>query len=115
MESKKSQRQGTLVEIIIDWLIFTGPASTEFKPGQDDIAPETTNTENPEPEIPEEPAEETPEVNEPFDILDILNQDCLMNILSYIPITDLIRSERVSKRWQSMVQEYLQSEYNLIN
>lgn len=43
-----------------------------------------------------------------YSILDVLNADCLSHILSYIPIRDLIRSERVSKRWQSMIQEYLQ-------
>lgn len=42
-----------------------------------------------------------------YTILDVLNQDCLIHVLSYVPIRDLIRSERVSKRWQNMVQEYL--------
>ncbi|XP_041980448.1 uncharacterized protein LOC121734097 isoform X2 [Aricia agestis] len=42
-----------------------------------------------------------------YNILDILNRDCLNHILTYVSIRDIIRSERVSKRWQSMVQEYL--------
>ncbi|XP_052742417.1 uncharacterized protein LOC112045569 [Bicyclus anynana] len=49
------------------------------------------------------------EDNEPYNMLDILNMDCLSHILSYVSIRDLIRSERVSKRWQNMIQEYLQS------
>ncbi|XP_062530640.1 F-box/LRR-repeat protein 7 isoform X4 [Bombyx mori] len=40
-------------------------------------------------------------------ILDVLNRDCLTHILNYIPIRDIILSERVSKGWQIMVQEYL--------
>ncbi|XP_026741151.1 uncharacterized protein LOC113503406 isoform X2 [Trichoplusia ni] len=43
-----------------------------------------------------------------YTILDVLNRDCLTHILAYIPIRDLIRSERVSKTWQNMVREYLQ-------
>ncbi|PZC84030.1 hypothetical protein B5X24_HaOG206376 [Helicoverpa armigera] len=43
-----------------------------------------------------------------YTILDVLNRDCLTHILSYVPIRDLIRSERVSKTWQIMVREYLQ-------
>ncbi|XP_063547130.1 F-box/LRR-repeat protein 7-like [Cydia strobilella] len=39
-------------------------------------------------------------------ILDILKWDCLAHVLSFVPIIDLIRSERVSKRWQCMVQEH---------
>ncbi|XP_059060554.1 F-box/LRR-repeat protein 2-like [Achroia grisella] len=41
-------------------------------------------------------------------ILNILNIDCLHQIMSYVPIRDLILSERVSKKWQCMVQEYLE-------
>lgn len=44
---------------------------------------------------------------EGLNILDILNRDCLTHILSYVPIRDLILSERVSKTWQSMVHEYV--------
>ncbi|KAG7300171.1 hypothetical protein JYU34_015720 [Plutella xylostella] len=43
-----------------------------------------------------------------YSILEILNRDCLAHVLSYVPVRDLIRSERVSKDWQSMVHEYLQ-------
>ncbi|KAM3965520.1 putative RNA-binding protein EEED8.10 [Aphomia sociella] len=50
-----------------------------------------------------------PEIEDCYNILDILNSDCLNHIMSYVPIRDLIRSERVSKQWQDMVQEYLQS------
>ncbi|CAH2267301.1 jg14768 [Pararge aegeria aegeria] len=49
------------------------------------------------------------DLNQPYNMLDILNNDCLSHILTYVPIRDLIRSERVSKSWQNMVQEYLQS------
>lgn len=52
--------------------------------------------------------EEESESDHSYDILDILNRDCLTHILSYVPIRDLIRSERVSKRWHNVVQEYLQ-------
>ncbi|XP_072938310.1 putative RNA-binding protein EEED8.10 [Epargyreus clarus] len=45
----------------------------------------------------------------PYNILEVLNQDCLHHIFSYIPIRDLVRSERVSKAWQSSIQEYLES------
>ncbi|XP_069360333.1 putative RNA-binding protein EEED8.10 isoform X2 [Maniola hyperantus] len=51
--------------------------------------------------------EETEESDQPYNMLDILNVDCLSHILTYVPINDLIRSERVSRRWQNMVQEYL--------
>lgn len=54
--------------------------------------------------------EDTPESDESYNILDILNRDCLDHILAYVPIIDMIRSERVSKRWQSMVQEHLDGE-----
>ncbi|XP_045501005.1 uncharacterized protein LOC123698432 isoform X1 [Colias croceus] len=43
-----------------------------------------------------------------YNMLDVLNRDCLTQILGYVPIVDLIRSERVSKKWQNMVHEYLQ-------
>ncbi|XP_075979877.1 uncharacterized protein LOC142979021 isoform X2 [Anticarsia gemmatalis] len=43
-----------------------------------------------------------------LNILDILNRDCLTHIMAYIPIRDLIRSERVSKTWQLMIREYLE-------
>lgn len=54
--------------------------------------------------------EDAPESDESYGILDILNRDCLDHILAYVPIIDMIRSERVSKRWQSMVQEHLDGE-----
>ncbi|XP_047505716.1 dynein regulatory complex subunit 6-like [Pieris napi] len=43
-----------------------------------------------------------------YNILNILNQDCMSHILSYVPVLDLIRSERVSKRWRNMINEHLQ-------
>ncbi|XP_063545806.1 F-box/LRR-repeat protein 7-like [Cydia strobilella] len=49
------------------------------------------------------------EEKETYTILDILNWDCLAHVLSFVPIIDLIRSERVSKRWQCMVQEHYNS------
>ncbi|CAG9566008.1 unnamed protein product [Danaus chrysippus] len=51
---------------------------------------------------------EEDDIGNTYNILDILNRDCLTHILTYVPIRDLIQSERVSKRWQAMVQEYLQ-------
>ncbi|CAH0718223.1 unnamed protein product, partial [Brenthis ino] len=75
-------------------------------------AVETSETVEPEiKETSEEVTDEQPQdesEEEPYNILDILNRDCLTHILTYVPIRDLIRSERVSKQWQSMVQEYLQ-------
>lgn len=60
-------------------------------------------------EMPDEPRIDSPTGLPPdVNILDILNRDCLSHILAYIPIRDLIRSERVSKTWQSMVREYLE-------
>ncbi|KAL4717281.1 hypothetical protein ACJJTC_017168 [Scirpophaga incertulas] len=47
-----------------------------------------------------------PNIERSYNILDILNSDCLMHILQFVSIKDLIRSERVSKSWQNMVQEY---------
>ncbi|CAK1580920.1 unnamed protein product [Parnassius mnemosyne] len=47
------------------------------------------------------------EADSGFNILDILNRDCMHHVLSYVPIRDLIRSERVSKRWQDLIQEFL--------
>lgn len=47
---------------------------------------------------------------EGYGILDVLNPDCLSHIMSYVPLRDLIRSERVSKRWQMMVQEFIVGE-----
>ncbi|KOB78294.1 F-box/LRR-repeat protein 2, partial [Operophtera brumata] len=52
--------------------------------------------------------EDTPNTDESYSILDILNRDCLDHILNYIPILDIIRTERVSKRWQNMMQEHLE-------
>ncbi|CAK1542147.1 unnamed protein product [Leptosia nina] len=49
------------------------------------------------------------EENDPCNILNILNTDCLSHILSFVPIKDLIRSERVSKKWQDMIAEHLMS------
>ncbi|XP_068622662.1 F-box/LRR-repeat protein 7-like isoform X2 [Battus philenor] len=40
-------------------------------------------------------------------LLDILNADCVHHILRYVSLRDLIRSERVSKRWRMMIQEYI--------
>uniref|UniRef100_A0A2A4JMK9 RRM domain-containing protein n=1 Tax=Heliothis virescens TaxID=7102 RepID=A0A2A4JMK9_HELVI len=52
--------------------------------------------------------EKDSEMESCYTILDVLNRDCLTHILAYVPIRDLIRSERVSKTWQIMVREYLQ-------
>ncbi|CAH2087520.1 unnamed protein product [Euphydryas editha] len=73
--------------------------------GSPDIV-ETQNIETSSNETTNEESED--DSSQPYNILDILNQDCLTHILTYVPIRDLIRSERVSKRWQNMVQEYLQ-------
>ncbi|XP_063539924.1 uncharacterized protein LOC134748981 [Cydia strobilella] len=51
-------------------------------------------------------AEEKESTEKAYTILDILNRDCLAHVLNFVPIIDLIRSERVSKRWQSLVQEH---------
>ncbi|XP_063534738.1 uncharacterized protein LOC134744753 [Cydia strobilella] len=40
-------------------------------------------------------------------ILDYLNEDCWMALLSYIPVKYVIQSERVSHRWQELVLKYL--------
>ncbi|XP_047996002.1 F-box/LRR-repeat protein 7-like isoform X1 [Leguminivora glycinivorella] len=52
-------------------------------------------------------AEDNENTEKTYTILDILNRDCLAHVLNFIPIIDLIRSERVSKRWQSLVQEHI--------
>lgn len=52
--------------------------------------------------------EDALDFEESYGILDILNRDCLDQILSYVPITDKIRTERVSKRWRVMIQEHLE-------
>ncbi|KAJ0175060.1 hypothetical protein K1T71_009201 [Dendrolimus kikuchii] len=61
------------------------------------------------PDSKDEESEEVEENTEDpgYSIMDILNRDCLTHILSYVPLRDLILSERVSKSWQNMVQEYL--------
>ncbi|XP_060804423.1 putative RNA-binding protein EEED8.10 [Amyelois transitella] len=78
----------------------------------DQVVPETSlnngeasNSEIKDSKVAESATEEEPSYN----ILDILNSDCLNYILSFVPISNIIRSERVSKRWQCMVQEYLES------
>ncbi|XP_063381776.1 uncharacterized protein LOC134668201 [Cydia fagiglandana] len=40
-------------------------------------------------------------------ILDYLNEDCWMAVFSYIPVKYVIKSERVSDRWQELVLKYL--------
>ncbi|XP_063830057.1 F-box/LRR-repeat protein 7-like isoform X2 [Ostrinia nubilalis] len=55
------------------------------------------------------PSEETEDAEPTYNILDVLNRDCMTHVLTFIPIIDLIRSERVSKSWQNMVTEYLHS------
>ncbi|XP_047996217.1 uncharacterized protein LOC125234075 [Leguminivora glycinivorella] len=40
-------------------------------------------------------------------ILDYLNEDCWRVVLNYVPILDIIRTERVSRRWQRAVLIYL--------
>ncbi|XP_063528951.1 uncharacterized protein LOC134740446 [Cydia strobilella] len=41
-------------------------------------------------------------------ILDYLNEDCWRAVLQYVPVQDLIRTERASRRWQAVVLTYLQ-------
>ncbi|RVE49967.1 hypothetical protein evm_005435 [Chilo suppressalis] len=88
------------------------PASNGIDP-QVDGPSATSSSENDEVNVPEENfvkvEEGSSETEDPYNILDILNRDCMTHILSFIPIKDLIRSERVSKSWQNMIQEYLQS------
>ncbi|KAG6448962.1 hypothetical protein O3G_MSEX005776 [Manduca sexta] len=76
--------------------------SSEVPQETTEIVAETSTSET---EI--ETVQETAEEEQGYNILDILNRDCLTHILTYIPLRDLIISERVSKAWQSMVQEYL--------
>lgn len=38
-------------------------------------------------------------------LINLLNDDCLFNIFSYLPILDLIRIERVCKRWKRISLE----------
>lgn len=40
-------------------------------------------------------------------ILDYLNEDCWRVVLQYVPVRDLIRTERTSRLWQSWVLMYL--------
>ncbi|XP_047986861.1 F-box/LRR-repeat protein fbxl-1-like [Leguminivora glycinivorella] len=40
-------------------------------------------------------------------ILDYLNEDCWRIVLRDVPIPDIVRSERVSRRWQRVVLQYL--------
>ncbi|XP_061708108.1 uncharacterized protein LOC133518438 [Cydia pomonella] len=40
-------------------------------------------------------------------ILDYLNEDCWRAVLQYVPIKDLIKTERASRRWQGVVLTYL--------
>ncbi|XP_026326045.1 uncharacterized protein LOC113234780 isoform X2 [Hyposmocoma kahamanoa] len=68
---------------------------------------EGTSSETSEQVVPN--PEEEPEEEASYTILDILNRDCMNHVLTYVPIRDLIRSERVSKNWQNMIQEYLSS------
>ncbi|XP_058795715.1 F-box/LRR-repeat protein 20-like isoform X1 [Phymastichus coffea] len=37
--------------------------------------------------------------------VDVLNNDCLLHIFQLLPIVDRVRSERVCKRWQLLMQE----------
>ncbi|XP_063529964.1 uncharacterized protein LOC134741126 [Cydia strobilella] len=48
------------------------------------------------------------EVNNERTILDYLNEDCWRAVLQYVPVQDLIRTERASRRWQGMVLTYLE-------
>ncbi|XP_061708093.1 uncharacterized protein LOC133518425 [Cydia pomonella] len=48
------------------------------------------------------------EVNYERTILDYLNEDCWRAVLQYVPVQDLIRTERASRAWQDMVLAYLQ-------
>lgn len=45
----------------------------------------------------------------PYTIVDILNRDCMLHILSYLPLNQLVRSERVCKKWRNHVNDHLQS------
>ncbi|XP_063544671.1 uncharacterized protein LOC134752840 [Cydia strobilella] len=47
-------------------------------------------------------------INYQYTILDMLNADCWREILGYVPIEEIIRSERVSRRWQYRMIEYMQ-------
>lgn len=83
-------------------------SNSEWVADNGDAAEATTSAtdaplENPESKEDAKDSETTPE----YTILDVLNSDCLAHIMSYVPIRDLIRSERVSKTWQNMVREYL--------
>ncbi|XP_073964550.1 uncharacterized protein [Choristoneura fumiferana] len=40
-------------------------------------------------------------------ILDVLNADCWRLVLDYVPVGDVVRSERVSRAWQQVVRDYL--------
>ncbi|XP_047987892.1 uncharacterized protein LOC125227594 [Leguminivora glycinivorella] len=40
-------------------------------------------------------------------ILDYLNEDCWRAVLQFVPIKDLIRTERASRRWQEVLLSYL--------
>lgn len=82
-------------------------SNSEWVADNGDAAEATTSATdaplNPESKEDAKDSETTPE----YTILDVLNSDCLAHIMSYVPIRDLIRSERVSKTWQNMVREYL--------
>ncbi|KAJ8718577.1 hypothetical protein PYW08_002814 [Mythimna loreyi] len=82
-----------------DWVSDNGD-SAEATTSSTEV-PMTENVETQE-------EEKDSEMESSYTILDVLNRDCLTHILAYVPIRDLIRSERVSKTWQNMVREYLQ-------
>ncbi|XP_047987343.1 uncharacterized protein LOC125227160 [Leguminivora glycinivorella] len=47
------------------------------------------------------------EVNNDRTILDYLNEDCWRAVLQYVPVQDLIRTERASRQWQAVLLTYL--------
>ncbi|XP_035447343.2 uncharacterized protein LOC118274089 isoform X1 [Spodoptera frugiperda] len=83
-------------------------SNSEWVSDNGDAAEATTSATDAPMDNPESKEEVKESEMEPdYTILDVLNRDCLAHIMSYVPIRDLIRSERVSKTWQNMVREYL--------
>ncbi|XP_047986867.1 putative RNA-binding protein EEED8.10 isoform X3 [Leguminivora glycinivorella] len=44
------------------------------------------------------------------DILAALNEDCWRHVLSFVPVRDIVRAERVSRKWQEAVLLYLRGQ-----
>lgn len=47
------------------------------------------------------------ETNNEWTILDYLDEDCWRAVLQFVPVQDIVKSERVSRRWQQVVLLYL--------